>query len=479
MDHQTPDPDHGPSPSNGARIEGDLVRPLNRIAGSSRLRLPAALPFAIAGILVVSSVAFGATFVRSIVNPSPGATPVLVGDDDPTDSPSIVPSVAPSLVPSEAPPAAPSEAASIAPSAGDLALTAVAAPGKVTLTWTRYSGTDFGYYKVVRSTDATAAWPLDAGDTLVGAVDNIDTLTFTDSCGAGTFTYEVFAVRSSDAGYAVLASSNVRTITVSPASTATKTPAPVTNPADLGALSVKDNGDGTFTFSWAAYEGTTEFSYYKLSGVAYPGAPGYVETGQYWTYVGPSCTSATYRVPSGTWNANIEAVYYPSGKGTVLARTGTVKLTVDVKPAPPVLSLTLTVTGNNPYYLSWTKYTGSSFQYYKILRSESTTDPTYPENGDTVVRFYTADINKLTFTDTGKMGHTYHYRVVVWTDQVFASVGGVMPACTGTLLAVSNIETRTAPSATPTPTPTPTPTRTPTPTPTPEPSAPASVPPTT
>ena len=105
------------------------------------------------------------------------------------------------------------------------------------------------------------------------------------------------------------------------------------------------------------------------------------------------------------------------------------------------------MTGDNPYGLSWTKYTGDYFGYYEVLRSETTTEPAYPPNGDTVVRFTITDINKLTFTDTAKAGHTYHYRVVVWTDQTFASVGGLTPACVvaGTLLAVSNIETRTAP----------------------------------
>lgn len=324
MDHQTPDPDHGQSPSNGARIEGDLVRPLKRIAGSSRLRLPAALPFAIAGILVVSSVAFGAAFVRSIVNPSPSATPVLVGDDDPTDSPSIAPSEAPSLVPTEAPPAAPSEAAPIAPSAGDLALTAVAAPGKVTLTWTRYSGTDFGYYKVVRSTDATAAWPLGAGDTLVAAVDNIDTLTFTDSCGAGTFTYEVFAVKSSDAGYALLASSNVKTITVSPASSATKTPAPATNPADLGALSVKDTATAPLRSA---------------------GPPTRAPPSSYWAVppVGAS-SSDPIAIGHGDYAVRIQAIGYPGGSAHAYAQTTVLRLTISAPAPTPTPTPTATST---------------------------------------------------------------------------------------------------------------------------------------
>jgi hypothetical protein len=34
MDDQRPEPEHVPSPSTGARIEEDIVRPLKRIVGS-------------------------------------------------------------------------------------------------------------------------------------------------------------------------------------------------------------------------------------------------------------------------------------------------------------------------------------------------------------------------------------------------------------------------------------------------------------
>jgi hypothetical protein len=92
MDYETPEPENGPAPSSGPRVEEDVVRPLKPTAGSSRLRLPAALPFAIAGILVVTSVAFGATFVRNVMTVSPNATSVVVGDEpDPTPTPTATP----------------------------------------------------------------------------------------------------------------------------------------------------------------------------------------------------------------------------------------------------------------------------------------------------------------------------------------------------------------------------------------------------
>jgi hypothetical protein len=65
MDYQRPGPDQGQSPFN-PRVEDDFVRPLTPMRGVSRRRLPAALPFALAGILVVSSVAFGAAIFANV-----------------------------------------------------------------------------------------------------------------------------------------------------------------------------------------------------------------------------------------------------------------------------------------------------------------------------------------------------------------------------------------------------------------------------
>jgi hypothetical protein len=440
MDHQRPDQDSG---LNGARVEDDFIRPLRPMKGFSHRRLPAALPFALAGILVVSGVAFGATVVRSLVTPSASATPVVVGDDDPTDEPTLevteAPSEGPIAIVTEAPAADPTDA----PATGELSLTVEALAGKARLNWSAYTGDGFAYYKVVRSTDATAAWPLGEGDKLVAAIDNKATITYLDASGAGTFTWQVFAVKSSDAGYQILASSAAKTATIAPA----KTYPPAVGPVDLGALTVKDNGDGTYTFKWSAYTGGTEFSYYKLSGVPYPDAPGYVETGSYWNWVSPDCESSTYKVPAGTWNVNVEAVYYPNGNKAVLAKTSTLKLVVEgsTKTAPPFVTLTLN--GNSQadgVHLTWTKYTGSSFQYYKVVRSVSS-EPTWPLCGDTTLLTALTNASTDTFTDTtAEPGHTYKYRVYVWTSEMFTGGGG-------TILAISNIKTISVPAVTPPP----------------------------
>ena len=321
MDHQTPDPDHGPSPSTGARIEGDIVRPLKRIAGSSRLRLPAALPFAIAGILVVSSVAFGATFVRNIVTPSASATPVIVGDEGPTDSPTLAPSQVPSVAPSEAPPAEPSEAASIAPSAGDLALTAVALPGKVTLTWTKYTGADFAYYKVVRSTDTTAAWPLGDGDTLVAAVDNVDDSSRPRLHAApAPSRYRVFAVKSAGRRLRRARPSDVKTVTVTPAPTL---PGPLRRPQQPGrsrrpvtpatTATARTPSAGTPTRARPTSATTSS------TGQPYPQRPRLRrDNGHYWAYVGHQHARARpSRLSPAPGTSTSRRSTYPYGSGTV------------------------------------------------------------------------------------------------------------------------------------------------------------------
>ncbi len=54
MDYQRQDPARG-STSSEARVAEDFVRPLKPLRGGPHRRLTAALPFAIAGIFVVSS----------------------------------------------------------------------------------------------------------------------------------------------------------------------------------------------------------------------------------------------------------------------------------------------------------------------------------------------------------------------------------------------------------------------------------------
>lgn len=272
MDYQRPDPDKGSSP-NGARVEDDFVRPLSPMRSVSRHSLPAALPFALAGLLVVSSVVFGAAVVQNLAPPSTSASPIVVGDDNPTPTATLAatPTATPTETPGDAIP-------------GILTLAVEALPGQAGLTWGAYTGADFAYYKVVRSTDGTATWPTGEGDTLVAAIDNVGTVTFTDDSGAGTFTYRVFAVKSAGAAYEILAMSVDVTATVGAAPTATPKPTPKPTPIATPKLTAPpvvaltleatgtDNGSYyTVHLTWTKYTGPY-FNYYGIQKSA-PGTP--------------------------------------------------------------------------------------------------------------------------------------------------------------------------------------------------------------
>lgn len=100
-----------------------------------------------------------------------------------------------------------------APASSVLALEGWLKEGKVKLGWSPFSGGGFEYYKVVRSADATVTWPASGDDQVIGVIGDAKSswLAHHAPCGKA-FSYAVFAVRHGDAGYQVLAVSNVVTL---------------------------------------------------------------------------------------------------------------------------------------------------------------------------------------------------------------------------------------------------------------------------
>ncbi len=131
-----------------------------------------------------------------IQEPKPTQAPV----EQPKDEPQ----------PTAKPTAKPEPKPTTKPATTTLALEAWVKSGKAKLSWSKFSGEGFAYYKVVRSADESVTWPLGGNDTLVAAVGDRFSPYAVDqpSCGAKVF-YAVFAVKHTDAGYAVLAASNV------------------------------------------------------------------------------------------------------------------------------------------------------------------------------------------------------------------------------------------------------------------------------
>jgi hypothetical protein len=439
MDHQRPDPGQGDSA--GARIEEDFVRPVKPMKNLSHRRLPAALPIAIAGLLVVTSVAFGARVISTIAGSSqPNATPVVIDDQpeasgDPTDG--VVEPTDEIVEPTEAP--APVE----------MTLTATLTGTKVALAWSAYQGADFAYYKVVRSPDETVSWPLGENDKLIAAISDPTKLAMTDAAPLGsTFFYRVFAVKSSAEGYAVLGATNVATI---------KTPQATPEPVNTCAMSLSAKVvEGTVKLTWTKYE-CDHFQYYLVlrsrthstpdGPLPHEGTEVLAEIGaiNQLTFVDDSVVpGATYYYRILAWNSEV----FCEG-GTVLARTNVVKVTIpgESPTAPPVQSLGLdaVVGADGSVHLDWGKYTGPYFEAYLVVRSETNTEPTN-DNADVVAVI--ENVSSLSFVDDSVVpGHTYHYRVLAWTSQVFCSGG--------TILGMSPVRTVTIPTEAPETTPAP------------------------
>jgi hypothetical protein len=107
--------------------------------------------------------------------------------------------------------------------------------------------------------------------------------------------------------------------------TPTVTPPPVVNLGDF--LTVQDNHDGTFTFTWTAYSGPLSVAY-LISGTTATGSFGYLEDGGYWSDSNPYDQTWTGPITSGSWRIKVEAISTSTGTVIEAAETNIYYLTV-------------------------------------------------------------------------------------------------------------------------------------------------------
>ena len=168
--------------------------------------------------------------------------------DEPADEPKDEPADGPKDEPTDEP--APSD---------HLGLEAWVKEGKVKLGWSKYTGDGFAYYKVVRSKDATVSWPGGEDDTLVAAIADQWSPWAVDAAPCGKeLHYRVFAVRSGEHGYEVLAASNVAGVFVE----CHEEPKPPVEPSHMG-LDVWVTDAGAVKLAWEKCTSET-FVYYKV-----------------------------------------------------------------------------------------------------------------------------------------------------------------------------------------------------------------------
>lgn len=189
---------------------------------------------------------------------------------------------------------------------------------KIKLGWKAYGGDGFEYYKVVRSTDATATWPAGGDDTVVGVIGDKGATWWADVPPCGTpWTYRVFAVRHGAGGYVTLGATNAVTLSV----TCQPDPTPVA--VVPLAFEVQAVPGGGIALSWESCT-SEHFTAYKvvrsktnpdpryplndgtelIAAIGDPGQTAFVDTGvapgETWTYRVVAVTSgSTGHVPIG------------------------------------------------------------------------------------------------------------------------------------------------------------------------------------
>lgn len=95
-------------------------------------------------------------------------------------------------------------------------------------------------------------------------------------------------------------------------------------------------------------------------------------------------------------------------------------------------------------YTSWNKYSkDESFKYYKVVKSTTTTDPVYPDNGYIM---YSSDVNLTSYLDSGTNKEITYYRVCAITNsnnRYCSNVVKIVPSKTTTTTTVTPSTTTT------------------------------------
>ena len=261
------------SASGGARVEDDFVQPLKRMPGVSHRHLPAALPLAIAGIMLVSAVAFGATVAHNAAAPAAPAAPtatinVISGDPDESPSASADPTAvatqhdsdtsAPDPTSTPKPTATPKPTKKPEPTrnTGDLGgLKATKnSDGTYTFSWHAYTGSQaFDYYKLDGKLYPDKPGYVENGGEYLACVDP-DTHSATITLDPGTWNLNVEAVVVGDSDPVAVARTSVLKLNVA------SNTAPEIKSLSLTATA---QDDGTVDLKWGKYTGLY-FGYYGI-----------------------------------------------------------------------------------------------------------------------------------------------------------------------------------------------------------------------
>jgi hypothetical protein len=359
MDNPTPHTEGEPSP--GSTATDDLRTPPKRARTISHRRTLAGIPLALAGILVVSSVAFAATVVRTVAWPA-DTIPVAGAADNlgtsQTPAPQVTPTADPTARPTEpghrattAPPvAAPSASAglSCSDSVADLGLLAATDNIDRTLgfSWAAYSGGTFTGYELVYETTSSGKAPsVPDGSPTWASPAPADTSASVSGVGPGDYQVRLQAIVDVGGVACVVAQTNTIHVHLSVGRLATPAAptAPAATPvsgsavADLGPLGATDNIDFTLGFSWNAYTGGS-FAGYRLefelsdSGKT----PSFLDGSPTWASPAPGTTSVRVAgVGPGNYQVRLQAIAFKDGAAYVCGQTSVIHVHLSAARVPP------------------------------------------------------------------------------------------------------------------------------------------------
>jgi len=257
----------GDPPSSDGRIEDDFVEPL-KPAGVPHRHLPAALPFAIAGVLLVSAVAFGANVAHNMTTPTSTTTAVLTAVGHPVDAPQPTPTLTVAVPahhePASSQPADPTPTPKPKPvktpaptrSPSDLGGLKVKknSNGTYTFSWSAYKGSkSFDYYKLDGQPYPNKPGYVENDGDYLACLDP-GTTSATISLDPGTWNLNVEAVRLGDGNPVAVARTSVLKLTV-----AKPTPPKVLSLS----LTATVDADGNVELNWSKYTGPY-FEYYGI-----------------------------------------------------------------------------------------------------------------------------------------------------------------------------------------------------------------------
>jgi hypothetical protein len=181
-------------------------------------------------------------------------------------------------------------------------------------------------------------------------------------------------------------------------------PAPLP-PADKSVTLSASAREGAVDFSWTL-TGYTGFQGFKLCRSETNPAPSY--PGDWWKYIdGANTRSATdSSVEAGHTYFYRLAVY---SNGTVLGYSNAVQVTVPGPSSNPSISLSGVAEGGK-VKLSWSVSDAGTYDGFKVCRSETNPNPSYPADTCTLV-----PAGQYYYTDTSVVsGKTYYYRVGIY-----------------------------------------------------------------